>query len=207
MKAPVRTLPLLLLAPLVASAAAPAAEAGMRVSLGFGGPLPVFTAHGPGHGQAHGSHRYRPAKKHHAAHSAKGKKSAYGKKATPRSTVSASKNAALKEPSAALKAAPGKTTDRLAEATSGTGSSAPINADATIHQPPVSLTNSIGGPSEAQSAPELAAISAVTTTSIATDVASADTEAADAAASAVVGKHDCKKFFPSVGLTLTVACE
>jgi len=131
---------------------ASAAEAGYRVRLGFGGPLPYFTAHGNS-----GVYKGRRAKprKHHVRRKPKGK-------------VEVTRS---EEPAA--------------EATA-----------------------------EAEPATEAAAKSAVSTSSsiAVAKAASTDEEAAepDAPAPPEPGatlKTDCKKFFPSVGMTLTVPCE
>ncbi|MDH4980907.1 hypothetical protein [Hyphomicrobium sp. D-2] len=227
-----------LLTTLLFAAFSHAAEAGMRVTLGFGGPLPSFTAHGPGYGASR--HYERPAKKRHVHRQAKGGKQVAKAKVTPskkpirtaaRDTVVKAQDAATNVAAATVAAGTADAaaamasptpevqsteasprvalnTDALINTASlGATKSDAINPDATNQPQQVSLTNNVTAVAEAQSAPESPPISAATTTSIATDTASADTQAANAAASAAADKHDCKKFFPSVGLTLTVACE
>ncbi|KWT69210.1 hypothetical protein [Hyphomicrobium sulfonivorans] len=237
MKAPPKAL-FALLTTLILAAYSHAAEAGMRVTLGFGGPLPSFTAHGPGYGSSR--HYERPAKRRHVHRPAKGGKQAAKAKVVPskKPIRSAARDNEVKAQVAATNIEAETTAAGTADAAASVAALIPevqsteatprlalntvapvntaslaldksdaINPDATIQPHQVSITNNVTALAEAQPAPESPPISAATTTSIATDTASADTQAASAAASAAADKHDCKKFFPSVGLTLTVACE
>lgn len=158
-----------LFAALIAAATmfASTAEAGFKIRLGFGGPLPSFTAHGNG-GYAK-RHYYR--------------KRYIARRAAKKTVVAKSKP------------------------------SAPKVAKKEVSEPQVVAK----APAEVVEEPEVIADSENSSiTTAALDPAVAGTQAAPVevkadAATAVepkrTSKIDCKKFFPSVGMTLTVPCE
>lgn len=155
----------------VATMFASTAEAGFKIRLGFGGPLPSFTAHGNG-GHAK-RHYYR--KRYIARRAAK--KVVVAKKSKPSAVKVAKKE---------------------------------------VSKPQVVAT----APAEVVEEPEVTADSENSSiTTAALDPAAAGTEAASVEVKADAttekaavepkrtSKLDCKKFFPSVGMTLTVPCE
>ena len=127
---------------------ASAADAGFKVRLGFGGPLPAFTAHGPS--KSYGKKRYSKKRSYRAA---KKRKARTAKKriVKRKTTVETAKTAPIK-------------TD--AENENSTISTASLDKNETIE----------------------------------TEVTAKD----EPKVSSNVG---CKKFFPTVGMTLTVPCE
>ena len=130
---------------------ASAADAGFKVRLGFGGPLPAFAAHGPA--KSYGAKRHKKKRIYKAAKRRKArpaKKRIVKKKATPKKI-------------AIIKAAP---TNTEAENENSTISTASLDKEENIE----------------------------------TDAAVNDEPEANRSVS-------CKKFFPTVGMTLTVPCE
>jgi hypothetical protein len=145
---------------------ASAAEAGMKVRLGFGFPLGSFTAHGNSGGSY--SKHSRKKRHHYVRRQVKDKV-----KVTKKST--ATKSVAKAEPEPKI-----VTVDEVAETENSSISTAAIA--------PVEKTATEDG---AEAAPE--------------PVAGPETKPAEVPKSAK--KLDCKKFFPSVGMTLSVPCE
>ena len=128
---------------------ASAADAGFKVRLGFGGPLPAFTAHGPS--KSYGQKRYTKKRSYRAKRKARTATKRIAKRKTTAKTVETAKTAPIK-------------TD--AENENSTISTASLDKNETIE----------------------------------TDVTAKD----QPKASRNVG---CKKFFPTIGMTLTVPCE
>jgi hypothetical protein len=125
---------------------ASAADAGFKVRLGFGGPLPAFTAHGPS--KSYGQKRYSKKRSYRAKRKARTAKKRIVKRKTTGKTA---------------KTAPIKTD---AENENSTISTASLDKNETIE----------------------------------TEVIAKDEPKA-------TRKVGCKKFFPTVGMTLTVPCE
>ena len=128
---------------------ASAADAGFKVRLGFGGPLPAFTAHGPS--KSYGQKRYTKKRSYRAKRKARTAKKRIVKRKTTAKTVETAKTAPIK-------------TD--AENENSTISTASLDKNETIE----------------------------------TEVIAKDEPKA-------TRKVGCKKFFPSIGRSLTVACE
>jgi hypothetical protein len=125
------------------------AEAGFRVRLGFGGPLPAFTAYGPGNGYAHKEchrHDYRSVRH------------------VERERVHVAKKHVKTESVAKADDTP-QVTNETAEMENSSIASAPAKTAETTTPAPQSKVV------------------------------------------AEVKDVGCKKFFPSVGMTLTVPCE
>jgi hypothetical protein len=138
-----------------------AAEAGLKIRLGFGGPLPGFHAHGNGGGYAHRHYK----RKKYLAHRAAKKKQYVAKKSAPAPKVAKVEKKVAKPQVVAAE------TDAIVENSSIT----------TAAIDPIEETTDeteTGASVKAESKPERSA-----------------------------SKLDCKKFFPSVGMTLTVPCE
>ena len=125
---------------------ASAADAGFKVRLGFGGPLPAFTAHGPS--KSYGQKRYSKKRSYRAKRKARTAKKRIVKRKAAAKTA---------------KTAPIKTD---AENENSTISTASLDKNETIE----------------------------------TEVIAKDEPKA-------TRKVGCKKFFPTVGMTLTVPCE
>lgn len=130
---------------------ASAADAGFKARLGFGGPLPAFTAHGPS--KSYGKKRYSKKRSYRAAKKRKAR--------TAKKRIVKRKTTAKKVETA--KTAPIKTD---AENENSTISTASLDKNETIE----------------------------------TEVIAKDEPKA-------TRKVGCKKFFPTVGMTLTVPCE
>ena len=150
-----------------ATAFSPAADAGFKVRLGFGGPLPVFTPHGPSHGGY--EHRHYERKRYVARHVARSQERV-AKKAAP-------------------KVAKAKTLARVSNEDIKPAKVAEIENS--------SITADLADPIETAVIPEPGASDA------AIQPAATGATKAELAAS----KVDCRKFFPSVGMTLSVPCE
>ena len=136
---------------------ASAAEAGFKTRLGFGGPLPAFTAHGPS--KPYGAKRYKKkrvykAAKKHKARPARKKKSI-----------------AKKRVSKKVKTAKTTPLQMETENENSTISKASLDEDETVENGKDKTK------AEPRDEPETAK------------------------------NVDCKKFFPTVGMTLTVPCE
>ncbi len=125
---------------------ASAADAGFKVRLGFGGPLPAFTAHGPS--KSYGQKRYSKKRSYRAKRKAR----------------TAKKRIVKRKPTA-------KTVE-----------TAPIKTDAENENSTISTAS-------------LDKNEAIETEAIVKDEPKA------------TRKVGCKKFFPTVGMTLTVPCE
>lgn len=179
--------PVALLAAVIAAAImfASNAEAGIRIRLGFGGPLPVFTAHGNGGGgyyERRHYHRHR-----YIARRVKKEK-----------TYVAKRNA---EPKVAKR----DTEPKVAKSTKSTPkreSVAAAEPKVTADSENSSITTASLDPSSAASTETAAPIAKVAAKQ--EEIAPQAPEQKPAKAAS---KLDCKKFFPSVGMTLTVPCE
>ncbi|KAB2939313.1 MAG: hypothetical protein K8F92_09815 [Hyphomicrobium sp.] len=168
-----------LIAALIAAATtfSSAAEAGLKIRLGFGGPLPHFTAHG------HGHHHYK-RKLYIARRVAKKKKVYVAKKATPSmSKVTKVEKKVSKPQVVATAPVVDEEVDVIADNENSSITSAALE--------PIEDTAAIE--------PE--------TTAPAEVKAAGETAKVEAKPEKAASKLDCKKFFPSVGMTLTVPCE
>jgi hypothetical protein len=155
----------------VATMFASTAEAGLKIKLGFGGPMPHFMAHGNG---GHAKRMYY--RKRYVARRAAKQKTVVAKKSKPAVT----KVAKVSKPKV-VAAAPVETVEEP-EVIADTENSSIASAVAT-------------GLDKAASADEAQPVEV-------------KADATDAAAELKrTSKLDCKKFFPSVGMTLTVPCE
>jgi hypothetical protein len=155
-----------------------AAEAGLKIRLGFGGPLPAFTAHGNGGGY---SHRHYKRKRYIARRVAKKKKVYVAKKKTTQAPKVAKVQKVAKPKIVAT--APIVEPDVIADSENSSITTAALETD-TVD----------------------------TTAAVDTDTVAPVEVKADAATAApkrekAASKLDCKKFFPSVGMTLSVPCE
>jgi hypothetical protein len=138
-----------------------AAEAGFKVRLGFGGPLPSFTAYGNSGSYGRNCH-----------------KRAYRTAHYDKAPVRVSRKAALSAPVAQA--------DEKSEADTAPVTVAAVEENSSI----------VVGPTEpAKVMAETKAVEPVKTASATPSEAPAE------------HKIDCKKFFPSVGMTLSVPCE
>ena len=177
--------PLALLAALIcaATAFASSAEAGFRVRLGFGGPLPAFTAYGNSH---HGAREYH--RKRYVKH-----------RTTKKEKVHVAKKKAAPEPKVAKKQKQEKVAAKPATkkplAVAKTPASAPVTEPAETENS--SITTATLEANEAEAASN--------------DPEQIDVQIPEPKPAISPGKQasklDCKKFFPSVGMTLTVPCE
>jgi hypothetical protein len=150
-----------------------AAEAGLRIRLGFGGPLPSFTAHG--NGGHYSKHHHR---KRYIARRVKKEKVYVAKRK-------------VSEPKVAK-------VEKVAKPK--------VIATAPIIEPDVIAD------SENSSITTAALETGDTTAAVDTDAVTPVEVKADAATTEpkrekAASKLDCKKFFPSVGMTLSVPCE
>lgn len=154
-----------LLAALIATTLfAATAEAGFKVRLGFGGPLPAFTAYGNSGGSSYGSkHCDKPAYRA-AARRRQHENVRVSRKAAPEPKV-----AKVEEPVAA-----------------------PAVEGAELENSSIST------------ATKSAAVQTQTGEAKSAEATIPDTKKQVAAVKEDVG---CKKFFPSVGMTLSVPCE
>lgn len=169
------------IAALIAAAAtfSSAAEAGLKIRLGFGGPLPHFMAHG------HGSH----AKKHYhrkryIVRRVAKKKVYVAKKTTPSVSRVAKVEKQVSKPQVVA--------------------TAPVvdeEVDVIADNENSSITSAALEPIEDTAAIEPEATAPVEVK------APAETAKVEAKPEKAASKLDCKKFFPSVGMTLTVPCE
>jgi hypothetical protein len=156
-----------------------AAEAGMGIRLGFGGPLPAFTAHGNGGGY---SHRHYKRKRYVARRVAKKKKVYVAKKKTTQAPKVAKVEKKVAKPNV-VATAPIVEPDVIADSENSSITSAALETDT------VDTTAAID-------------TDTVTPVEVKTDAATTAPKREKAAS-----KLDCKKFFPSVGMTLSVPCE
>ncbi len=158
---------------------ASSAQAGLKIRLGFGGPLPVFTAHGNGGHSARHYHR----KRYLARRVVKKKVYVAKRKAEPKVAKVEKKQkviakAATPEP-VAVAAAPVVEPEVIADSENSSITTAALEEQAIA---PIAATDDgVPAPTEA----------------VATEPKPAK----------AASKLDCKKFFPSVGMTLTVPCE
>jgi hypothetical protein len=167
----------------VATMFSSAAEAGLRIRLGFGGPLPGFTAFGNGghasrhyHRKRYVERRYVKKQKVHVAKKAKSEpKVAKVEKKVSKPQVAEKK---VSKPQVVAKA-PIVEPDVIADNENSSITSAALDTAALEPETvtPISVKDEAVAP-KATSKPEKAA-----------------------------SKLDCKKFFPSVGMTLSVPCE
>ncbi|MEI9901477.1 MAG: hypothetical protein WDN31_16555 [Hyphomicrobium sp.] len=155
------------------------AEAGFKIRLGFGGPLPAFTAHGGGYHSERQYHR----KRYIARHSVKKEKVQVAKrKAKPEPKV-----AKVEKDDKVIATAPVVEPEVIADSENSSISTASLEPQTT--EPAV-----IG--SEGAKA-----------TSVQPAAASSTIVKPEPKPTKAASKLDCKKFFPSVGMTLTVPCE
>jgi hypothetical protein len=171
--------PVAVIAALIAAATmfASTAEAGFRIRLGFGGPLPSFNAYGNGGGGY--EHRYH-RQRYIARRIVKKEKTYATKRDTEPKVAKSTKSTPKREAVAAVP---------------------PIGPDKIADSENSSITTASLEPENAASSPETKPV-----TPIAAKPQDNGVQPAQKSASAA-GKLDCKKFFPSVGMTLTVPCE
>jgi hypothetical protein len=157
----------------VATMFSSAAEAGLRIRLGFGGPLPGFTAFGNGGHASRHYHRKRYVERRYV----KKEKVYVAKKAKSEPKV-AKVEKKVSKPQVVAKA-PIVEPDVIADNENSSITSAALDTAALEPETvtPISVKDEAVEP-KATSKPEKAA-----------------------------SKLDCKKFFPSVGMTLSVPCE
>ncbi len=175
--------PVVIIVALIAAATmfASAAQAGFKIRLGFGGPLPAFTAHGGNYHSGRHYHRKRYVARHkkkEPVQVAKRKRTSEPKKVAKSTT---------KKPEA-VAAAPVIEPEVIAESESSSISTATLET-AVIE--PVTVKEG-----------ELPVVEPAKVSTATQPVEPAKPKTAQAAS-----KLDCKKFFPSVGMTLTVPCE
>lgn len=158
---------------------ASSAQAGIKIRLGFGGPLPVFTAHGNGGGY---SQRHYHRKRYLARRVVKKEKVYVAKRKTP----------------SAPKVAKQEKKDKVIAKQS----------IAPVAEPEVIADSENSSITTASLEPEnAAAIEAPATTPVVAKTEEADVQPPQPKPAKAASKLDCKKFFPSVGMTLTVPCE
>ena len=167
----------------VATMFSSAAEAGLRIRLGFGGPLPGFTAHGNG---GHASRHYH-RKRYVARRYVKKEKVHVAKKAKSEPKV-AKVEKKVSKPQVAEKKV----------------SKPQVVAKAPIVEPDVIADSE--NSSITSAALDTAAIEPETLTPVAVKTDAVEPKATSKPEKAA-SKLDCKKFFPSVGMTLSVPCE
>lgn len=169
--------PAALLAAIIAAAVmfASNAEAGIRIRLGFGGPLPAFTAHGNGGGYYERRHYHR----HRYIARRVTKEKTYVAKRSSEPKVAKSTKSAPKRQSVAS-----------------------VKPEVIADSENSSITTASLEPGNAADAQEENPVKKVAATE--DEVAPQVPEQKPAKAAS---KLDCKKFFPSVGMTLTVPCE
>lgn len=163
---------------IAATAFASSAQAGFKIRLGFGGPLPAFTAHGGGYHSPRHYHRKR-----YLARRVIKKEKVY-----------------VAKPKPAPKVAKQEKKEKVV-AKQSTAKPAVI-AKVPAVEPEVIADNENSSIAAASIEP-IAATDAVT--EVEQPTATVGSVVAKPAKSA--SKLDCKKFFPSVGMTLTVPCE
>jgi hypothetical protein len=172
--------PVAIIAAIIAAAMmlASSAQAGIKIRLGFGGPLPAFTAHGGGY---HGGRHYH-RKRYLARRVVKKEKTYVAKRKTSEPKVA---KAPAKKPVEVAKADPAPEADVIADSENSSITSGAF--EAAVIDPAVVTADE--------------AVAVQPTNTAATTVLPAQKPVKAA------GKLDCKKFFPSVGMTLTVPCE
>jgi hypothetical protein len=170
--------PVVIIAAIIAAVTmlASSAQAGIKIRLGFGGPLPVFTAHGNSYSSAPQYHRKR-----YIARRVKKEKTYVAKRKTSEPKVA---KASAKKPAEVAKATPEP--EVIADSENSSITAAGFEAAAID---PVVVK-----------ADEAIAVQPIKAAE--TSVVLPEQKPVKAA-----GKLDCKKFFPSVGMTLTVPCE
>jgi len=152
------------------------ANAGFKVRLGFGGPLPAFTAHGHG---GHGHRHYE--RKRYIVRPVARSQERVAKKATPATHKIAKAEKAVSKP---------KAVDRLIAKEAQPTKTAEIENS--------SITTALADPTETAVIQEPEASSGALQPAAAGAAPKAELTAS---------KVDCRKFFPSVGMTLSVPCE
>jgi hypothetical protein len=158
-----------------ATAFSSAAEAGLRIRLGFGGPLPSFVAHGNGGG--YGKHHYR---KRYIARRVKKEKVYVAKRKVSEPKVAKVEKVAKPK---VVATAPIVEPDVIADSENSSITTAALESDT------VDTT------------------AAVDTDTVAPVEVKADAATTEPKREKAASKLDCKKFFPSVGMTLSVPCE
>jgi len=173
--------PLALIAAFICAATtfASGAEAGFRIRLGFGGPLPAFTAHGNSY---HGAREYH-RKRYVARHTVKKPK------------VHVAKKKATPEPKVAKRQQWEKVAAKPA-----------TNKPLAIAEVPAGALADTENSSIATASLEVSGPTAAPEDAKAIDVPVRKPKPATVPEK-TASKLDCKKFFPSVGMTLTVPCE
>jgi hypothetical protein len=171
--------PVAIVAAILAAAAffSTGAQAGFGIRLGFGGPLPSFIARG-NDGGGYSSGSYR--KRYVERRSHKKEKSYASHKSSESKVAKADKAEKVSKPKV-VATAPVVAPEVIAKSENSSITTAAID--------PVETTASV--------APETVAPATV----------KADAKTPEAKREKSASKLDCKKFFPSVGMTLTVPCE
>lgn len=170
--------PAALLAAIVAAAVmfASNAEAGIRIRLGFGGPLPVFTAHGNGGGDYYERRHYH---RHRYIARRVTKEKTYVAKRSSEPKVAKSTKSAPKRQSVAS-----------------------VEPEVIADSENSSITTAALEPNSTASAPEANPV-----TKVVAEQPQITPQLPEQKPAKTASKLDCKKFFPSVGMTLTVPCE
>ena len=156
------------------TAFSPAADAGFKVRLGFGGPLPVFT----GHGHSHGGYEHRRYERER-----------YIARRAARSEERVSRKAAHKTAKTQKSVSKAQTAARVSDDDNTPAKVAEIENS--------SITTDLADPIETAVIPE-PHVSSTPQPAVAT---------VSPKAALTASKADCRKFFPSVGMTLSVPCE
>jgi hypothetical protein len=158
----------------IATTFSSAAEAGLRIRLGFGGPLPSFVAHGNGgYSQKH-YHRKR-----YITRRVKKEKVYVAKRKVSEPKVAKVEKVAPK----VVATAPIVEPDVIADSENSSITSAALETDTAD------------------------TTAAVDTDTVAPVAVKADAGTTEPRREKAASKLDCKKFFPSVGMTLSVPCE
>jgi hypothetical protein len=177
--------PVAIIVALIAAATmfASGAQAGFKIRLGFGGPLPAFTAHG---GNYH-SERHYHRKRYLARRVVKKEKVYVAKRKTTSEPKKVIAKTVTKKPEA-VATAPVTAPEVIADNENSSISTASL--DTAVVDPALVKEGEVP-------AVEPAKVSAATE----------PVQAAKPKTTQAASKLDCKKFFPSVGMTLTVPCE
>jgi len=173
------------------------AEAGGGTRLNFGGPLGTFVATptpGYGGGSGYAAPRKSPPKTQHA------KRPAADPADRPRATVARVKPARSPAPTLA------KASDVKPSEDTGSGASPPVKVTHTLTAAELPRSETVADSTPAEA---VAATTASEQETGSVDAGSADKadEAPAAAAPVETGPVGCRKFIPSVGVTVTVSCE
>lgn len=154
---------------------ASSAQAGIKIRLGFGGPLPVFTAHGNGGYSERHYHRKRYL----------------ARRIVKKEKVYVAKRKTTSEPKVAKQEKKEK-----------------VIAKQVTTEPDVIADSENSSITTAALEPEnAAATEAPEATPVVAKTDDAEVQPPQPKPAKAASKLDCKKFFPSVGMTLTVPCE